>query len=85
MAVAVPLSTCHIGEQIYLHAVKILDIICPEWKSIMLLITTDDEKKMTGQIQGVATRIEQAALPGFLRILCGLYQLDLVLQQFTLI
>jgi hypothetical protein len=74
--------TCHTGEQIYLHVKKILDILCPEWQSIMLSITTDDEKKMTGHIQGVATRFEQAALPGCFRIWCGLHQLDLVLQQF---
>ena len=79
---AVPLFTHHTGEQIYLHAKKILDMICPEWKSIILAITTDGEKKMTGHIQGVATRFEQAALPGYFRILCGLHQLDLVLQQF---
>ena len=48
----------------------------------MLSITTDGEKKMTGHIQGVATRFEQAALPRFFRIWCGLHQLDLVLQQF---
>jgi hypothetical protein len=39
--------TCHTGEQIYLHAKKILDILCPEWQSIMLSITTDGKKKMT--------------------------------------
>ena len=65
LLVAVPLFTCHSGEQIYLHAKKILDILCPEWQSIMLSITTDDEKKMTGHIQGVATRFEQAALAEF--------------------
>ena len=43
--VAVPMFTHHTGEQIYLHAVKILDIFCPEWQSIMLSITTDDEEK----------------------------------------
>ena len=48
----------------------------------MLSITTDGEKSMTGHIQGVATRFEQAALPGFFRIWCGLHQLDLVLKQF---
>ena len=48
----------------------------------MLFRSTDGEKKMTGHIQGVATRFEQAALPGFFRIWSGLHQLDLVLQQF---
>ena len=48
--VAVPLFTCHTGEQIYLHAEKILDILCPEWQSIMLSITIGGEMKMTGHI-----------------------------------
>jgi hypothetical protein len=48
----------------------------------MISITTGVEKKMTGHIQGVATRFEQAALPGFFRICCGVHHLDLVLQQF---
>ena len=39
-------------------------------------------KKMTGHIQGVATRFEQAILPEFFRIWCGLHQLDLVLWWF---
>ena len=60
----------------------ILDILCPEWQSIMLSITSDGEKKMTGHIQGVATRFALAVLPGYFRIWCGLHQLDLALQQF---
>jgi hypothetical protein len=43
--VAVPLLSCYTGKQIYLHAKEILDILCPEWKSIMLSITTDGERK----------------------------------------
>ena len=80
--VAVPLFICQSGKQIYLHAMRMLDILFPEWKSIMLSITTDGEKKITGHIQGVSTRFEQAVLPGYSRIWCGLHQLDLVLQQF---
>ena len=49
--VAVPLFTWHTGEQIYLHAKKILDMLCPEWQSIILSITTDGEKKMIGHNQ----------------------------------
>ena len=80
--VAVPMFTCRTGEQIYLHAKKILVILCPEWQSIMLSISTDGEKKMTGHIQGNDTRFEQATLPGFFRIWCGWHQLGLVLWQF---
>ena len=74
--------TRHTGEQIYLHAKKMLDILCPGWKCIIYSITTDDEKKMTGHFQGNTSRFEQPSLPAFLRIWCGLHQLDLVLQQF---
>ena len=35
VAVAVPLFICHIGEQMYLHAVKTLNILCSIWKCIM--------------------------------------------------
>ena len=48
--VVVPLFTCHTGEQMYLHVEKILDILCPEWQSIMLSITIGGEIKMTGHI-----------------------------------
>lgn len=37
---------------------------------------------MTGRVQGVANRFEQAALPGFYRIWCGLHQLEIKLQSF---
>ena len=39
---------------------------------------------MTGRLQGVATRFEQVAKPGFFRLWCGLHQLDIVLQHFFL-
>ena len=49
---------------------------------MVVSISTDGERKMTGRIQGAATCFEQAALPGFFRIWCGLHQLDLKLQSF---
>jgi hypothetical protein len=36
---------------------------------------------MTGRVQGVVTRIQQACAPGLIRIWCGLHQLDLVMQR----
>jgi hypothetical protein len=33
---------------------------------------------MTGSARGVATRMEQIAKPGFIRVWCGLHQVDLV-------
>ena len=48
----------------------------------MISIATDGERKMTGRVQGVATRFEEVCKPGFFRIWCGLHQLDLKLQLF---
>lgn len=79
---AIPMFSRHTGEQIFLHAEKALDVLCPEWRDLIVSISTDGERKMTGRIQGVATRFEQVAKPGFFRLWCGLHQLDIVLQSF---
>jgi hypothetical protein len=48
--------TQHTGEQIFIHATKVLDCICPQWQRILLSIATDGERKMTGHIQGVSNK-----------------------------
>ncbi|KAI9907255.1 hypothetical protein PsorP6_016695 [Peronosclerospora sorghi] len=72
----------HTGEPIFLHAVQMLDVLCPSWKNLIVSSSTDGESKMTGKIRGAATRFEQVSKPGFFRIWCGLHQLDLCLQSF---
>ena len=72
----------HTAQQVFFHASALLDALCPEWKRMIVSISTDGEPKMTGHISGVATQFEQAALPGFYRIWCGLHQLDLKLCEF---
>jgi hypothetical protein len=79
---AIPMFTRHTAEQIFIHAAKLLDVLHSDWRSTILSITTDRERKMTGHVQGVDTRFEQVAQPGFFRIWCGLHQLDLCLQKF---
>ena len=79
---AIPMFSRHTGEQIFLHAAKALDVICPQWRDIIMSISTDGERKMTGRVQGFATLFEQVAKPGFFRLWCGLHQLDIVLQAF---
>ena len=78
--IAIPMFSRHTGEEIFLHAAKVLDVICPRWRDV--IISTDGERKMTGRVHGVATRFEQVAKPGFFRLWCGLHQLDIVLQAF---
>ena len=57
--------TQHMAEQIFLYASKALDALDENWKNNILSVTTDGERKMTGHIQGVVTRFEQCAKPGF--------------------
>lgn len=79
---AIPMYSSHTGEQIFLCASKALDVVCPNWRNVIVSISTDGERKMTGKVQGVATRFERITKPGFFRLWCGLHQLDIALQRF---
>jgi hypothetical protein len=79
---AIPMFGAHTAEQVFNHANTALNAVCPQWRDLIVSISTDGERKMTGRINGVATRFERAAKPSFFRIWCGLHQLDLVLQAF---
>jgi hypothetical protein len=79
---AIPMFGAHTADQIFNHADTALNAICAQWRDIIVSISTDGERKMTGRVSGVATRFQRAAKPGFFRIWCGLHQLDLVLQKF---
>ena len=78
---AVPVYVRHTAQAIFNTATKALDVLCPSWRDIIVGISTDGERKMTGRVSGVATRFRQAAKPGFIQIWCGAHQLDLVLQN----
>ena len=47
-------------------------------------VSSDGEKKMTGRRQGVITRIQRISKPGFMQVWCGAHQLDLCMQSFYL-
>jgi len=79
---AIPMCSSHTGKEIFLLAERALDVICPNWRDLIVSVATDGERKMTGRVQGVATRFERVAKPGFFRLWCGLHQLDIVLQKF---
>ena len=55
---AIHMLSRHTGEQIFLHSAKALDVLAPGWKQMVVSISTDGERKMTGCIQGVVTRFE---------------------------
>ncbi len=58
-----------------------LDTLCDSWRDVLIGISTDGEKKMTGQAFGAGTSFQQVCRPGFNRISCGAHQLDLGLQD----
>ena len=78
----IPMFARHTGEEIFLHAAKALDVLAHSWKKMVVSVSTDGECKVTVRVQGVATRFQQADLPGFYRISCGLHQLDIKLKRF---
>ena len=62
---AIPMFSSHTAEQIFVHAEKALDVLCPRWQDLILSISTDGEQKMTSRVSGVATRFGHVAKPGF--------------------
>ena len=68
---ALPAFDKHTGLVMFEIASKALDTLCTEWRDIIIGISTDGERKMTGHISGVATRFQEVAKPGFIRIWCG--------------
>ncbi|ETN13044.1 hypothetical protein PPTG_07990 [Phytophthora nicotianae INRA-310] len=78
---AIPMHEGHTGEAMFDAVVPVLDVRCPNWRDVMLGITTDGERKMTGVNKGLATRFQKVCRSGFMRVWCGLHQLDLALQN----
>ena len=80
-AIAIPMFERHTGENMYLLVVQFLDVICPAWRHKLLGIAADGASMMTGEFQGVGTRLEQQTSHNVYRIWCGLHQLDLVMKH----
>jgi hypothetical protein len=60
----------------------VLDQLCPSWRDMIVGVTMDGERRMTGEVKGAATRIEKETPDGIIcRVWCDLHQLDLVMQR----
>lgn len=79
---AIQMLSRHTKEQILLRAAKSLDVLAPYWRNMIGSISTGGERKMTGRVQGVVPRFEQATLRLIYRILYGPHQLAIKLQRF---
>ena len=65
---AVSVYKRHTAAVIFDTAANDIDVLCPWWKDIIIVVSTDGERKMTGRISGVATRFLNVANPGFICI-----------------
>eukprot|EP00171_Calliarthron_tuberculosum_P002636 IDg2636t1 len=77
---AIPLFHRKTADIIFTASSKLLDVIAPKWKTQLVGVSTDGERTMTGRLSGVATRIQEVADDGVVRVWCALHQLDLVVQ-----
>eukprot|EP00126_Sphaerothecum_destruens_P012273 Sdes_comp20995_c0_seq5m19729 len=75
-----PIYQNHSADVLFNSCKKLLDVLCPAWERLIVGITTDGERKMTGKVSGVATRFQRVSEQGFIRVWCAAHQLDLVLQ-----
>jgi hypothetical protein len=78
--IAIPLFDRHTGH--FQVLTKFLDaLLADQWKHSCISVSSDGARNMTGRVQGLVSRLEQACTSDIIRIWCGLHQLDLVMQR----
>lgn len=78
---AIPLYSNHTGEYMFEVLVKFMDALYKPWKEILIGVSSDGARSMTGKFQGLVTRLGHCAEGKLIRVWCGLHQLDLVMQE----
>jgi hypothetical protein len=79
---AIPLRDRHTGEVMFNAMADVLDKLHEIWREEAIGVITDGDRSMTGQVKGVASRIERETPDGMIcRVWCGLHQLDLIMQR----
>jgi hypothetical protein len=81
---ALPLFDRHTGEDMSDVLVQFLNAFYPQWRDILVGSSTDGARSMTGNLGGLSTRFGQCSPAKLIRIWCGLHQLDLVMQKFSI-
>ena len=79
-ALTIPIFERHTGENMANLVFDFLDILCSNWHTKLIGVSTDGAGVMTGPLKGVTTRIEKEAKYDIYRVWCGLHQLDLVMK-----
>jgi hypothetical protein len=61
---AIPLRDRHTGDIMFNAMADVLDTLCENWREKVIGVTTDGDRSMTGQVKGVASRIERETPDG---------------------
>src|SRR3989440_4323337 len=70
------------GENMFTLMMRVLDVICPQWRRQLIGVGSDGANSMTGHLQSVVTCLaRESTNMKFYRVWCGLHQLDLVLKH----
>lgn len=78
---ATPMNNAHAGLHMFDLCVRSLDAVCPQWRIILVGVSTDGAASMTGNAQGLASCIQQESVGKLYRVWCGLHQMDLVMKK----
>ena len=78
---AIPMFERHTADNIVDLVTRLLDQLCPSWRTKLIGLSSDGEPKMTGEHNGVVTQIQQQVDHKVYRTWCALHQLDLTMQH----
>lgn len=74
-----PVYERHTEEVIFDTASRALGVLRPSWRDIIIGLSTDDEKMMTGRIYGVETRFQKLPSPDLFAV--GVVHINLTLSS----
>lgn len=82
-ALALPIVDRHTGAVMFEMLSSMLDVICADWRTKLIGVSTDGARNMTGKTSGLLTRISGSitAPNELIRVWCGAHQLDLVMEH----
>ncbi len=78
---ALPIFERHTGRYMFEIFAKPFDVLDGNWRDKIFGATSDGAASMTGRYEGTVNYIQKEAKPGFIRVWCGLYQLNIVVQK----
>ena len=78
---AVPLVGRHTGLNMANHAMKVLDVLCPAWKTKLIGGASDGTGNMAGRFSGALTLILRECSPHVYRVWCALHQIEIPLKR----